>query len=389
MRKRWLVLAAVAVVGASYTAYWALHWPWAADGDDGSRPEYRFLDATVSPLEKRTVIETVEQTIRELERVKVGGLGSFTVWASSSPSELGRAFGEAARGGPAASLEIERRFAQREIDGTAIGGALFVLLGPNGTTTPGRLRYAVAHELGHVYQYHHSDEISQISLLAPEWAIEGFADFFATWVIAATDSVAAGEARNAALEEARLIGYLLEALASLESSHNGGTLGPYVLGALAFQFIAERWGALVPFMTWNEDEFITWIPALEKATGVTIEDFYEQFEAHRAESFAPFTSGIRGAIRELTGRPGTRIILQACRMAECFAAFAREGETYDLRVPPGSYVFKLSYFDGVSDRFLFWYGSAFETISLSSEYRLEIATDQLIDADVSVAPRSQ
>ena len=149
---------------------------------------------------------------------------------------------------------------------------------------------AHAHEYFHAVQFH---LIGEPGKRVPGWMIEGSATYS---LILYRGTVSTQQTGDERIQEARrqneavLGGYNLLPLSQLESysaTVKPGNFG-FTLGFLAVARLAEHAGdeSIVDFFVRLADER-TWRAAFEGAFGLTVDDFYEQFEAYRAATIIP------------------------------------------------------------------------------------------------------
>ena len=143
---------------------------------------------------------------------------------------------------------------------------------------------AWAHELVHVFQY----QLSEKSSLPPTWLIEGAAEFLADRAMLNNGALHSAE-RRWVVERAKRID---KPLRELKTRHNFREddlgLKYYPYAHMAAELLASRAGegAILRYyalLTRGTD----WRDAFESAFGLTVDDFYVLFEAHRAAGFPP------------------------------------------------------------------------------------------------------
>ena len=140
---------------------------------------------------------------------------------------------------------------------------------------------AWAHELVHVFQY----ELSE-SRLQPAWLTEGAAEFLADRAMLNNDALHSAE-REWVVERANRIDKPLGELETRDEFLDKDDLGKYYpYGHMAAELLASRAGegAILRYyalLTRGTD----WRDAFESAFGLTVDDFYVLFEAHRAAGF--------------------------------------------------------------------------------------------------------
>ena len=149
---------------------------------------------------------------------------------------------------------------------------------------------AHAHEYFHAVQFH---LIGQPGKRVPGWMIEGPATYS---LILYRGTVSTTQTGDESIQDGRrrseaTLGYYnllpLSELEAYSATVKPGNFG-FTLGFLAVAWLAERVGAqsIVDFFVRLADE-PSWQEAFEATFGLTVEDFYEQFEAYRAEAIIP------------------------------------------------------------------------------------------------------
>ena len=135
-----------------------------------------------------------------------------------------------------------------------------------------------AHELVHVFQY----ELAETSSLQPEWLTEGAAEFLAhRAMLSSGGALHSAERREWVVERAKDIDKPLRELETRDNFHGG-----YLYGHMAAELLASRAGegAILRYYALLTRE-TDWRDAFESAFGLTVDDFYVLFEAHRAAGF--------------------------------------------------------------------------------------------------------
>ncbi len=149
---------------------------------------------------------------------------------------------------------------------------------------------AHAHEYFHALQFH---LIGKPGKRVPGWMIEGSATYSLILYRGTVSTTQTGDERiqEARTQDEALLGrYSLLPLPDLEAysaTAKPGNFG-YVLGFMAVAWLTEHAGkqSIVDFFVRLADER-TWLEAFEGAFGLTVDDFYEQFAAYRAEAVTP------------------------------------------------------------------------------------------------------
>ena len=164
----------------------------------------------------------------------------------------------------------------------------------NPSEEPIKITRGITHELVHAYQaakyslvgsnpYGPDDEAPKHG---PRWLLEGSANFFMYKAMDAGGFLSYDRERLKVIDEAKLVA---KPLSGLESHTNGlrGVQGGYDLGQLATELLVSIAGeeeAVIRYYTLTQPGTI-WQGAFESAFGMTVEEFYELFEAHRAAGF--------------------------------------------------------------------------------------------------------
>ena len=161
------------------------------------------------------------------------------------------------------------------------GGRIYITL----TGLPDARIYSTigvwAHELVHVFQY----ELSE-SRLQPEWLTEGAAEFLADRAMLNVGALHSAE-RELVVEMANRIDKPLRDIETRDDFRDEG-LGSkyYPYSHMAAELLASRAGegAILRYYALLTRE-TNWRDAFESAFGLTVDDFYVLFEAHRAAGF--------------------------------------------------------------------------------------------------------
>ncbi len=147
-----------------------------------------------------------------------------------------------------------------------------------------------AHELSHVYQYalqkhgRFSNTHSEVRVIGPAWMQEGVAEFH-RWVALANGGEWTYEQRREhVLDRARRVDVTLKETETYDGLLAGNDR--FDLAALAAELLAAESSeaALIKFWTLLEPG-TTWQQVFETSFGMTIDEFYPLFEAHRANGF--------------------------------------------------------------------------------------------------------
>lgn len=142
---------------------------------------------------------------------------------------------------------------------------------------------AWAHELVHVFQY----QLSEKSSLQPAWLTEGAAEFLADRAMLNSGVLSSAE-RESVVERAKKIDKPLIELEARDDFHDDkDELGKhYPYGHMAAELLASRAGedAILRYYTLLT-RGTDWRDTFESAFGLTVDEFYDLFEAHRAAGF--------------------------------------------------------------------------------------------------------
>ena len=157
------------------------------------------------------------------------------------------------------------------------------------------VRRASAHEMVHALQYElagvrYDTDDHTIAETGPFWVIEGIAEFLAYQAMAAAGVLSYDTIRNSTdsfgiVEQSKRDDTPLSEMETLAgSSEVRGN--PWIYFLLAAELLASRTGqsSLIHYYSLLQPG-TTWQEAFEQAFGVTAEEFYELFEAHRAADF--------------------------------------------------------------------------------------------------------
>lgn len=197
-------------------------------------------------------------------------------------------------GGEASIREIlqERRDTLgHEFWGTFEGPAVFIY-GEFFLSDRGSRLASIAHEHYHAIQTLGVEGSDGIKHIGPEWLTEGSARYVQIRTLehaGLSDLSTAMEASDIAA-----VRTFTRSLQSLERTEaffalpNRGLIG-YGLGALAVSLLAENYGGLSALTRYYRsiEPGTTWEEAFENTFGISIEDFYQEFEDYRAENFPP------------------------------------------------------------------------------------------------------
>ena len=142
----------------------------------------------------------------------------------------------------------------------------------------------IAHELIHGFQHR---LMGTRSSWGPTWLTEGTAEFLAYRALAEGNILPYSSARETFLESAEIV---TEPLRDMEESSGfqgaGGGGRAYRFIPLAMELLASHSGesSFLTYLTLRDPE-TAWQESFQAAFGMTVEKFYELFEAHRSAGF--------------------------------------------------------------------------------------------------------
>ena len=150
---------------------------------------------------------------------------------------------------------------------------------------------ATAHEYFHIVQ-RATSRVSSDS--APLWLIEGTADYFAYQLAAQNGLANLERKRRETVHRARGIVYPLSSMTTLSGSNTEDYDTPYTFGYLAVEWLARKYPAeLLQLRYWeNRSQVASSSQAFEKTFGVTLDNFYREFETYRAQELPPFCGNV-------------------------------------------------------------------------------------------------
>ena len=126
----------------------------------------------------------------------------------------------------------------------------------------------------------------EVPKAGPRWLAEGVAEYLAYRTVSAGGIIDFAAGRNARFVEK--VRHIDEPLSDMETQTGFSGVGgsKYKYSLLAAELLASRTGerALIHYYTLTQPG-TTWQEAFESAFGMTVEEFYELFEAHRAAGF--------------------------------------------------------------------------------------------------------
>ena len=221
--------------------------------------------------------------------------------------------------------------------------------------TPSHRRKKIsAHELFHLFQ-----QAWSYPGWEPTWIREGTAEFFAFRALDAGGALSyAEERRHRLVPGGKRVVKTLREMESGQTFHNA--TDPYPFALLAAELLASYAGedAVLRFYM-LEQPGITWQEAFQVAFGMTLDGFYELFEAHRAAGFpdpngptdelvkdAALPSYIKWVIADEVDQPEAASAIQGVKLAYEF------GKSLDMPDPQGQIII---YVDNDAERLAAYY----------------------------------
>lgn len=168
---------------------------------------------------------------------------------------------------------------------------------------------ALLHEFGHAVQEYLGTRSTvdswgnlRIPSFAPDWMGEGGANHLGSLV---EHSINRKDFRQRYNEAAQASRWTQKSLREIERDIlSGDAVAQYELATFAVMFLADYVGddrAVLSFYD-QRQAFSTWEDTFHGAFGITIDEFYDAFAAHRAEVAPPLPS-IRGVVLDHSGQP--------------------------------------------------------------------------------------
>lgn len=153
-----------------------------------------------------------------------------------------------------------------------------------------RYMRTAAHELSHVYQYtlqnhgRFNTTHKAVRVIGPAWIQEGFATWQADRALAMGGIVPYQQSRERLVRQSQRVEVELEDTETYDGLRAGP--GRYDMAAMASELLAAEAGeeTLITFWTLLGPD-TSWQEAFETTFGMTIDEFYRRFEAHRADGF--------------------------------------------------------------------------------------------------------
>ena len=194
------------------------------------------------------------------------------------------------------TIEEERSITGRVAWGTFDGDGIF-LLGTHIIADTRNLVHFIVHEYFHAIQtigYLGSDRIRHTG---PEWLVEGSARYTEPLALEYFDLPLDGFTGSySRAAEIRAVSNLTASLKSMETwegffEAEHDSLLSYILGRLAAEYLADNYGGLEAifeyYRSFDPDApfSVSWREAFESTLGISIDDFYEEFEGYRQRGF--------------------------------------------------------------------------------------------------------
>ena len=161
-----------------------------------------------------------------------------------------------------------------------------------------RLLHVIAHEHYHAIQTLGIVGSDGIRHIGPEWLIEGSARYVEAWTLDQAGEPLEGQLTDyrKTADIARVKGFTgsLRSIAPFAGFFSPDRteleiLAAYSLGRLAAELLADNYGGLEAVTQFYRaiDEDTTWQEAFEDTFGISVDDFYTEFEEYRAEITKP------------------------------------------------------------------------------------------------------
>lgn len=219
--------------------------------------------------------------IMAIAQSELGDAGPVTVYAYDDLEELLKTRA------PGGGIEAARaRYSQGSVGEAGAGGKIVIYM-PTFRTFQDRERL-VMHEYFHTIQSYllgssiNTEPFSQVPKVGPVWILEGTAEYVSSKL---ADSHGFGSytgARQRAIRVART-SPSLEMYETWESTNSAPQGSIYSVGLLAAEFIETKYGGDdTKYSYWRAlAKHPDWRTAFSDAFGVSIDDFYGEFAAHR------------------------------------------------------------------------------------------------------------
>ncbi len=202
---------------------------------------------------------------------------------------------------------------------------------------------ALLHEFGHAVQEYLGTRSTvdswgnlRIPSFAPDWMGEGGANHLGSLV---EHSINRKDFRQRYQEAAQASRRTQKSLREIERDIlSGDAVAQYELATFAVMFLADHVGddrAVLSFYD-QRQAFSTWEDTFHGAFGITIDEFYDAFAAHRAEVAPPLPS-IRGVVLDHSGQPLEGIRIFVYRPGRTSATtYSGSTGAFDVPAPDGS-----------------------------------------------------
>jgi hypothetical protein len=148
----------------------------------------------------------------------------------------------------------------------------------------------VLHEYVHIVQFYRSGGAQHFKPdTGPEWLVEGSAEFLSLRAIDNEHLIDFNLQRNRKIEQAKLVRTPLGITATGANAKDAEIYRLYALGFLATEFLAANHGGegnILKFYS-TISSFNAWPNAFKQTFGISIDEFYTQFEDYRQKNFPP------------------------------------------------------------------------------------------------------
>jgi hypothetical protein len=318
----------------------------AAACQSGSDDGFHFGDG-VSQADQQDIRGGVDAFDQWLLSVHKSKLTRFNVYADTDLSRLLSnydAFGRGVQPGELASL----------VDFFGAGGALtvgtsiFIYTGPAwAQSSRTSHEFLVAHEAFHVAQFELMAESERYlsgargAPGAPDWLIEGSADYAAARSLEIVGLRSFDESRQREERQARTVSAQLQQLESTSPVHTTGDASPYSQGFLATAMLTEAHGdaALFAFFVAAGATSTNWADAFDATFGESLPAFYARYEAERTGGFAAYAGAVSGRLLDKRGSPAWGAIAVACdHSGACETGWAGPDGRFRIGLPDGDYL---------------------------------------------------
>ena len=241
---------------------------------------------------------------------------------------------------------------------------------------------AIAHEYSHAIQEHLAGPAS-----SPAWITEGVANrWSAEYYDATGDRSYSDHINTVVLPNSRLTPIPLREMETTLFIHDFASPNYNVAHLAIDRLIALAGGDLTFEYYSRRGSYETWQEAFEAVFGISAEDFYASFEAHRAQA-APQLPQITGTVLDDEGNPMTGTRLRAKSRDGQPSAWATAGEdgSFSMKVHEGSYRLEVHTLEGEEAGHAGWYTDAGGFTSQRSEATtILVASDDITGITVRV-----